>query len=169
MDGDTILDGRLLANDGRLFRETLANTHDNIGSLSLGHYNLWRSDIYYRVDSLYHGLNRIGRIALWRNNGKIHFPATPGLHKSQYPDGLGGIKTRIEFSLIHRGFATDSQIWGKYKLYKSLGQRGWKLDRLLDERTLEVKRIPDEVLPEWYDVRDIVDPRTKERIIEQKH
>ena len=42
-------------------------------------------------------------------------------------------------------------------MYKSLGQEGWELDRLLDESTLEVKEADPDILPDFVDTSQCVD------------
>jgi hypothetical protein len=165
MDCDTLLGDDLLKNGGAELVNVLVQAN-NSGEelLSLGHYNLWRSDRYYRVDSQYHWLYGNGVCALWKNNGKLHFPNEKGLHGKTYPDGLKP-PHRINHSLIHRGFATDYQITTKYHLYKSHGQKGFDLERLVDERTLKVEPLPSGLLPSWYEKdADGSDPRLKEKI-----
>ena len=71
---------------------------------------------------------------------------------------------RIDRDLIHRGFATDEQIMNRYNLYKSKGQSGPKLDRLIDETGLRVERLQDDVLPDWYNTEDDVSPLQKKRL-----
>ena len=144
MDGDTLLDARLLErpnpeSDETVLHELLFNLDLNkIESASLGHYNLWRSDVWHRVDDQYDHFMHAGRMALWKNNGKLKFNVEEGLHKSQHPVGIRN-SVRLQFNLIHRGFATDEQILKKYENYKSRGQSGWALDRLLEESTLKVQ------------------------------
>jgi hypothetical protein len=154
LDGDTILDGRLLADRAHGFRELCRRgIAEGVGGFKLGHYNLWRSDTYYRLDNEFHGLHGCGVCALWRNNGRLRFPRRPGLHVTTIPDGLGPCR-RVDYSLVHRGFATDAQILEKHRVYRSRGQRGWELDRLIDESHLRVAPIPRELLPDWYSIRD---------------
>lgn len=155
LDGDTILDGRLLRDDAAGFKNLCRiGVERNLAGVKFGHYNLWRSDTWYRTDARYHGLHAVGRCALWRNNGKLRFARRPGLHLTEVPEGLGSMIQRVDFSLIHRGFATDDQILEKHRIYASHGQKGDNLDRLLDEHTLAVSRLPGDVLPTWFQVRD---------------
>ena len=72
---------------------------------------------------------------------------------------------KVNFGIIHRGFATDYQIMTKYNVYKSNGQNGWALDRLLDEETLQVNKLDKNMLPEWFDITDDKEPSLKEKII----
>ena len=165
LDGDLLLDGRLLADDGKeLKRLCNHGMKNNVDAFFFEHYNLWRSDVHYRVDDQYHSLNG-GWCPLWRNNGNLHFPAQTGLHKPQYPSGM--MKSMpTPFGVVHRGFATDYQIMTKYDVYKSKGQNGWALERLLNEEGLTVEELPRELLPDWFEVTDDVNPTTKKKIRE---
>ena len=164
IDGDTILDGRMLRNDAHEVHSLLkAASEQDIDSIIMGHYNLWRSDIHYRVASDYDWFHRNGRRVFWRNNGKLKFIDNGGLHQSQYPHGLQNM-IRIDRDLIHRGFATDEQILNRYKLYKDKGQAGPLLDRLIDEENLTVKKLRKEIQPDWYLVADDTSPLEKPRI-----
>ena len=71
-----------------------------------------------------------------------------------------------DFKLVHYGFATEDQIINRYDLYKSLGQEGWELDRLLDESTLKVKESDPDILPDFVDTSQCVDPTTKKPVLE---
>jgi len=170
LDGDTGIDNRLISNDFQLLGDILRGAEDNnLGSISLGHYNLWRSFKHFRLDSEYNALDQ-GIICFWKNNGVLEFPQDEGLHRSQVPQGLGinteGALTVTNFKLMHYGFSTDYQIITKYDLYKSCGQSGWDLDRLLDEKNLAVQEVEKEILPSFVDVSQCVDPITKKPIIE---
>ena len=168
IDGDTILDGRLLKNDAKEIRYVLKKaTEHKIDTLVLGHYNLWRSDLHHRVDNDYDWFHKNGRRVFWRNNGHLKFVDNGGLHQPQYPHGLHK-QARIDRNLIHRGFATDEQIINRHRLYKSKGQSGPSLDRLLDENTLEVQEVPPDVFPEWYKFQNMVDPNNKVRLADNE-
>ncbi len=165
LDGDSLLDANLTNNNNKLINFVLEYAvTNNIDGIMLEHYNLWRSDIHYRVDNSYHALSQ-GVCAIWRNNGNLKYSSINGLHKPQYPSGINRVY-KIPYGIIHRGFATDYQIITKYEVYKAHGQNGWALDRLLDESTLDVLEINRSVLPTWFELTDVVDPRTKKKIIE---
>jgi hypothetical protein len=165
IDGDTLIDNRLLVNDNLGIRSLLNQAdQNNIESVWLGHYNLWRSDVWYRTDNAYHGFMDVGRMVFWKNTGKLSFPERDGLHQSQHPNGISN-GVRCEFNLIHRGFASDKQLIHKYDLYKSRGQAGWELDRLLDEETLTVERVPQNEIPFWLQV-DETSPHDKRKLID---
>ena len=165
MDGDLLLDGRLLANEGKELKELcrLGGIH-KIDGYYFQHYNLWRSDIHYRVDDMYHSLNG-GWCPLWRNTGKLYFNTISGLHQRQFPNGLDRI-VPTPYSVVHRGFATDYQIMTKYDVYKANGQTGWELERLLNEHSLEVNELERELLPDWFVITDDVNPINKQKIRE---
>ena len=166
MDGDTLLDGRLLYNDGKQFFDLCSDLkHDNYDAHSLGHKNLWRSDLYWRNDDLFNWLDENGVCALWKYTDSLTFYNEGGLHKQQYPLNIKKIK-KLPYKLIHRGFSTDEQIITRYEEYKSRGQSGWALERLLKEETLEVFKLDKELLPEWFEVTDDVDPKSKKKIID---
>lgn len=165
LDGDLLLDGRLLANNGEKLKELcqLGSKH-NIDGYYFYHYNLWRSDIYYRVDDMYHS-GHCGWCPLWRNTGQLAFNNIVGLHQRQYPNGVQNIHT-TPYSVVHKGFSTDYQIITKYDVYKSNGQNGWELERLLNEQTLDVRELDKELLPEWFTIMDDVNPINKQKIRE---
>ena len=161
IDGDTILDGRMLRNDYREIYNILEQASaQKIDAIVMGHYNLWRSDVYHRVDNDYDWFHKNGRRVFWRNNGLLKFVDNGGLHQPQFPQGLLK-QVRIDRDLIHRGFATDEQIMNRYNLYKSKGQSGSMLDRLIDETGLRVERIQDDIFPDWYSTDDNTSPLEK--------
>lgn len=165
IDGDLLLDGRLLSNNGKKLKElcSLGTVH-NIDAYTFDHYNLWRSDVHYRLDDQYHSLNGAW-FPLWRNNGKLRFETRSGLHLKQYPEGLLNVRP-TPYCVVHRGFATDYQIMTKYDVYKANGQNGWALERLLNEESLNVRELDRELLPDWFDVKNDINPINKRRIRE---
>ena len=167
IDGDLMLDGRLLADNGKELREICRlGSIDKIDAYYFVHYNLWRSDIFYRTDDSYHAINNYGGWRpLWRNNGNLHFDNIGGLHHEQYPNGLQKV-VPSPFAVVHRGFATDYQIMTKYDVYKDNGQNGWPLERLLDEHALEVVELDRELLPDWFEVTDDINPINKRKLRE---
>ncbi len=148
MDGDTLLDGRLLKNNGDEFRNLLTILqNESYEGYKLGHKNLWRSDIYWRHDNLYNWLDDDGVSAIWKFRKDLHFETRVGLHIRAYPININNLR-KLEYKLIHRGFSTDQQIITRYDIYKDRGQSGWKLDRFFDETTLAVERLDLSLLPE---------------------
>lgn len=164
MDGDTLLDGRLLKNNGKDFKdlcESLKN--DEYQGYLFGHKNLWRSDVYWRYDSDYDWLDSNGVCSLWKFTKDIFFAKTSGLHNREYPSNINHVKM-LPFKLIHRGFSTDEQIIVRYELYRSMGQTGYLLDRFLNEDVLAVTKIDTLLLPEWFEITDDINPITKRKI-----
>jgi hypothetical protein len=164
MDGDTILEKKGLK-DG--FVKNLCETYQNdnsVDALVLGHYNLWRSDIYYRTDLDYHWLHNNGVFALWKNTGNLSYDDRCGLHQPQFPVNPEKSK-RVDLNLIHRGFTRDKHIVERYLNYKDKGMTGYPLQRMIDERTLCVEMLPN-ILPKWFKITDKVNPIKKKKIVD---
>lgn len=131
LDADEVVEYRAEQGDLRDLCKN-AGVHD---SFAFKEVNLWRCSNYYRVDNQY----AAGIFCrLWKNNGLLEMRPKVGLHQRQAPyglikEGVAGIK------ILHYGFASDESILQKYHTYKSHGQAGWPLYRLVDERTLQVR------------------------------
>lgn len=168
IDGDTILDGRLLKNNGRPIK-SLLNSLDKYDGLRLGHLNLWRSDTWYREDDLYDYFDKVGRVPFWKNNGKLKFDLVHGIHVNQneMPMGVDNIFDAKNYKLIHRGFATDHSILEKYYLYKSKGQTGWALNRMINEEGLTCSQAEEKIFPKWYEIIDTKNPIEKKKLKEK--
>jgi hypothetical protein len=162
LDGDLLLDGRLLVNDNL---QRLCSKLDDAGVdlPRFGHYNLWRSDVYYRIDNGYHNLHQHW-FPLWGQPRTKYFVPKYGLHHGQVPEGTKRAAI-VDVNVIHRGFVNDIDIINKYKHYKLLGQTGWDLDRLIDEQTLDVRQLPDNILPDWFKVKCNINPKHKQPLI----
>jgi len=160
LDGDTIVERNIVENPQGL-KDYLSET--TYGGLAVGHYNLWRSDLYYRTDDNFHWLN--GKvIAFWKLTNNLSFPRAEGLHRPQYPDGIVNLG-RLHVDLIHRGFSTDYQLVTRYDVYKARGQTGWKLDRMLNEKGLVVEKLDPAKIPEFAPKED-KHPSTLQPLIE---
>jgi hypothetical protein len=168
LDGDTLLDGRLV--DDRKGLIEICEKADKTGcsGISFGHMNLWRSDTYYRLDNKFNWLNEKGVCCLWKYSKGLKFPLESGLHKQSVPSGINKI-CRSNFFLIHRGFSTDQQILKRYqeryRMYLKNKKTGRILNRLFDESTLTVKKIDKELYPKWFDISDDLNPKEKEKLI----
>jgi len=156
LDGDTLLDKRLWER-GAL--EDLCNSTCRVDHICFLHYNLWRSDTYYRTDNKYHELN--GTVAaLWKVNHKLSFGNKPGLHVRNFPFGLYS-EMKTEYALIHRGFGSDesllTRLQERFSEYVKRYDSPWHYFRAIDESTLAVNRIlnPEEILTEQYCQNDI--------------
>ena len=165
-DGDALMDGRLLRNGGDVFRRLCDSLKDETyDGYVFGFKNLWRSDTYWRYDSDYNWLDENGVLPLWRFTTNIRFETKAGLHISSSPISIKTTR-RLDYKVIHRGFSTDQQIMDKYDLYGSMGQKGYLLDRFLEEGPLATTRIDLELLPEWLEITDDTDPKTKKPLRE---
>lgn len=184
LDGDTIIDARLINQNAFVLKMILESHLDkkDVDAIVLGHCNLWRNDIYYRTDSLFHWLNEKGVCAIWRNNGKLKFESIGGLHREQYPHGIDN-GVRFKYGLIHRGFATDDQIIRRINHYKTIPDTSWDktdvedyklgsvikaetIERFLNEDNLQVEKLISEMIPDWFVINDVVNPKNKKRIRE---
>lgn len=164
IDGDIVLDGRLCKNP-ELIRG-LCENNSGADAIAMGHYNLWRSDKYYRVDNMFHYIDQNGLPVLWKNTGNLQFDNKPGLHQAQYPKTIKNA-VKCGYYLIHRGFATDYQILEKIKVYKSMqatewpkgiDQKKYTIHRFMHEDELLLGRVPDYIFPEWYSLRENDNP-----------
>ena len=148
MDGDTCLDNRLMEDSfSELYKELERLDSGGYDGARLHNLNLWRSNRYARSDS---GFNLLHPLCFWKNNGDLEFPTTRGLHKRTNPLGIINDNT-LPYHLIHYGFSTDEQLIERYKLYKSLGQSGNSLNRLLNESGICLWPLSDIVLPSFID------------------
>ena len=160
MDGDTILDQRLMNDSFAEIKRILSDPEaTGAQAVSLGHINLWRSDTYGRLDDEYDSLSLAGVNCFWRNTGNLKFPDQEGLHKETYPQGieLQTVK-RQDYFLIHKGFSTTEQIYERYNLYKKLGQSENSLSRLINEFGLKVQKVSPSIIPD-FSINNDVDPR----------
>lgn len=164
LDGDLLLDGRLLVDDNL---QRLCNKLDDAGVdiPGFGHYNLWRSDIHYRLDNEYHGLHGHW-FPLWGRPREKMIPARTGLHWGQAPEPNWNMR-KVDVNVIHRGFATSEDIVNKYNMYKDFGQNGWALDRLIDETTLKTDELPPNILPEWFKVENTTKPELQPKLVDE--
>lgn len=148
VDGDTLVEKRFVENPQGL-KDFLSTTqHD---AFAVGHYNLWRSDLYYRLDKGYHSLH--GRcVALWRLSDKISIVPENRLHATQYPQGLRNI-ARLDLDLIHRGFSTDYQLITRYELYTSMNEAHKPIDD--EEGGFQVEKLDPDKIPDFAPKEDI--------------
>ncbi len=136
IDADEILDER--GASGGL-RDLLINTDKP--SFAFHTINLWRSPCFYRLDNSY---NSVVFNRLWRCTPNLHFNIKEGLHLTNYPVGATDNEGFTEFEILHYGFASNEAILDKHHMYKTHGQSGWALNRLIDEGTLRVARSKSE-------------------------
>lgn len=118
---------------------------NNIDGIALHEVNLWRSSDWKRTDNSYD----LGWfVRLWRVTPDISFSTSDrGLHQQQYPHSIKTIERVNLLSVIHFGFASNRSLAFKYLVYRSHGQKGWELERLLDESTLTLERVSPKLFP----------------------
>ena len=114
-----------------------------IDSFSMLYHNLWKSRDNFRVDERW--LTN-WQPKLWKNTGRLKFDVKKGLHLQQYPLGLSNIK-RTDVKVIHYGFSTEDFVKKKYNTYKSLGQSGRYLERIIDETNIKFKKFEIDWIP----------------------
>ncbi len=165
LDGDSFLTGGLEKREQ--IEHLLSVIPENIDGVDFDHYNMWRSTFRYRIDNLYDYFNKTKRTVFWRNNGKLKFPHIKGLHnqENERPIGIEN-RLRVNHGIIHMGFATEEQIFERYKINKEKNVSGYNLDRLLDESTLETNVLTKKHFPSWFKITDYTDPKDKPKLID---
>jgi hypothetical protein len=114
-----------------------------IDGFSFQEFNLWKSSSEYRVDENWH---KLWQIRLWKNNGELRFEKQTGLHKKIHPNGMKKI-CKSDVKIIHFGFSDKDKIDDKYQMYKKHGQTGWMLERIKDEKNVELKPFSRDWIP----------------------
>jgi len=141
LDPDEIFD-REGESDGIRKLCQYGNKH-NIDSFSFLYHNLWKDTKNFRIDELW---LKNWQPKLWKNTGNLKFDVRDGLHLRQYPIGLK-MDRRTDIKIIHYGFVTEERVNKKYSNYQSLGQTGWSLERIKDEKTLKLKQFSRDWFP----------------------
>jgi hypothetical protein len=145
IDGDAIFDKYITEHTEELLTEIESKGFD---AAQLRNMNLWRSPSYFRLDDSFDDL---WHVVFWKNTGKLYYNAIKRLHQRQYPLGIDNLYTITypQHRLLHYGFSSIDRIIKKYLIYKSYGQRGWSLDRLITEYPpkFKVEKCPRELYP----------------------
>lgn len=156
IDGDAIFD-KAITNSAKDMLKTMDD--DGFDGVNLHNLNLWRHPAFYRTDNLF---NNLYHRVFWKNNGNLHYYPSQGLHKDQFPCGMMNVfQLSQQFHLLHYGFASEEWIIRKYLTYKSYGQNGWALDRLVDEDNFVLCKVPSNLYPENnvpYDYKNAKEP-----------
>ncbi len=141
IDADEVIEKA--GEEGRMRELCEEGLENGIDSYAFRNANLWRDPGFYRLDNSF---NDFISCRLWKNNGKLCYNQTKrGLHQRAVPDGLTN-EGWADIITLHYGFAFNESIVHKYRMYKSHGQSGWELERLIDERTLKVNKSN----PDWF-------------------
>lgn len=118
---------------------------NHVDGLSFHKLNLWRSKSWKRADNLY---DQGWFVHLWRvKRGMTYGKTRRGLHLPPYPVTVRRIERVDDVQVIHYGFSSERLIASKYLTYQAYGQRGYGLNRLIDESGLELKKVPRSVYP----------------------
>ncbi len=143
----------VLSTDDPFLLQKLCSQIDEkkIDALSFYEVNLWRSTSWQRIDSLY---ETGWFVRLWKVTEDMHYKISKkGLHQRQYPTTINIIEKTNEVKVIHYGFSSEKQLSYKYITYKSHGQRGFDLDRLINEDDLKLQKVSSKIFPKglWHD------------------
>ena len=145
IDCDEILDRE--ATTGGL-RKVAENAPPTVNAYSFHQLNLWRSQTYARIDSLF---DKGWFCRLWRVTPNIHFETKAGIHLRIYPITITKISVvQSQYRVIHYGFwdykQTMMKIGASYKDYDILyrvASENW----ILNETKCECYKVPTEVFP----------------------
>ncbi len=143
IDADEVLSVQAMQDLPLMCQECL---EQNIDGVRFHTINLWRSNTWRRIDSLF---DDGWFVKLWRYTPGMSYGAIQsGLHQMPYPPSIQTIMRTEKIQIIHYGFASEEQIAAKYLTYKSHGQRGYTmLDRLINEDKLELVPVPKSYFP----------------------
>ena len=152
LDGDSVLEGRLLANNAQELKRQLLQCQ-NLGykAMSLHSLSMWRSNRHCRVDNEY---NDYRPVCFWKSGEGLNFPDTPRVVGGQllpWEVQDGHTFKNWNYYVLRYGHSTDEKIIRKYDEYKAAGQEGWLLDRILDERGMQIAKLYDVTLPDFID------------------
>jgi hypothetical protein len=144
LDADEVLSANAAARLESLCDYCVQNQLD---ALALHELNLWRSNSWRRIDSLY---DDGWFVRLWRVVPGIGYhDVRSGLHQQSYPSTITRIEQNYDLQVIHYGFSSPKHLAYKYLIYQSHGQSGYlMLDRLIDESRLQLAKVPAELFPE---------------------
>ncbi|MFA3783812.1 glycosyltransferase [Melioribacteraceae bacterium 4301-Me] len=150
LDADEVLTANAAIEIQNLCRYADENEIDGI---SFHEINLWRSNSWQRVDNAY---DDGWFVRLWRVTQDLQFHSQEaGLHQQQYPHSIKKIEKTDKIAVIHYGFASDRSLAFKYLVYRAHGQSGWALERLLDEKTLQLRKVNKKLFPDCLYVEDL--------------
>lgn len=151
VDCDEILDRAGTSSGLRKLAED--NLSTDVDAFSFHQTNLWRSQTYYRVDTLF---DKGWFVRLWRVKEGISFFVEHGLHRMLYPKTINKI-LRSDIRIIHYGFsdykktldhigAVPKYGWTK-ETFARLAPTNW----ILNETKCKCHLVPKE----WFPVENI--------------
>ena len=170
MDCDEILDRNGTLGGLRLLAEKGLKV--DVDAYSFHETNLWRSQTYHRVDTLF---DKGWFVRLWKVKPGMEFLIEPGLHNVLFPKTIDEKKiVKSDIRVIHYGFAdykytlehigaTPKEGWNK-DTFRKLAPANW----ILNETECKCHKLPIE----WYPVENIPEdiweepkPRTIQSLI----
>lgn len=119
---------------------------NQVDAVAFHQLNLWRSNTWRRLDSLYD----VGWfVRLWRvTPGMGYQSPQPGLHQRPYPSTINTVHSTDAVQVLHYGFSSKQRLAHKYLVYQSHGQSGYDmLDRLISEEQLVLEKVPSILFP----------------------
>ncbi|QGU00165.1 hypothetical protein SYNTR_1571 [Candidatus Syntrophocurvum alkaliphilum] len=119
----------------------------DVDGLVFHELNLWRSNTWRRIDSLY---DSGWFVRLWRVTPNMQFEKPrPGLHQRPYPPSIRRLYWSDSVKVLHYGFSSKQRLAHKYLVYQAHGQKGYEmLDRLISEEQLVLEKVPQELFPQ---------------------
>lgn len=148
LDADEVLD----APGERGIREYLeVAAGRGVGGVRCQEVNLWRSQSWERVD--YPG--RSWFLRGWRvpSEGRLVIPPARGLHRQLWPAVPGPVED-VPYRVLHWGYATVRAIERRWRERTAYGVPTDFRRRGLDERQMQLERVPREWFPEGLEPPD---------------
>ena len=134
-------------------RQLCEDWPDGLDAYSFPEINLWRSQTWQRMDSLF---TKARFVRLWKTAPGINFNVTEGVHKWLYPATIGVIE-EAPFGVIHYGFWDYKRMLVKigadhldkagFQSCAEYGLDGRGANWILDERKCSCQKLPDEIYP----------------------
>jgi len=150
MDCDEILDRNGTVGGLRILAEN--GLKADTDAYSFHETNLWRSETYYRVDTMF---DKGWFVRLWKVSPGMEFLIEPGLHNVLFPKTINQHKIiKSDIRVMHYGFAdykytlehigaTPKEGWNK-DTFKKLAPANW----IVNETKCACHKIPIEWFPE---------------------
>ena len=150
LDCDEVLDRA--GTQGGL-RNLCKNWPEEVDAFSFPEINLWRSQTWQRLDSLF---TKARFVRLWKVTPGIHFRVFDGVHKQLYPATIHQVQ-EAPFGVIHYGFHDYKKMLvkiGAHQMNREALQRcaafgidGLGANWILDERKCACRKVPDSDFP----------------------
>ena len=131
-------DEKLIVQKDYLY-DFLENLPVHIDALEIPVVNLWRSESFSRIDSLFGDLSQI---KIWRYKNEPPFASRQEkLHQEQFPQYVKTWTDQHQIKIVHTGFSSEEKIIEKFVRYRSHGQSKFELLRLIDESNIRLEKL----------------------------